>query len=74
MSNRCHSCEAPVRWVRTASGKAMPIDPEPVDGGNVWLDSNGVAHVGDEQWAPSPRRYKSHFATCPNAAKHRRPR
>lgn len=42
----CRSCDARIFWIKTSSGKSMPVDQ---DGA-------------------------SHFATCPNAAQHRRPR
>lgn len=51
----------------------MPLDLAPVADGNVQLVA-GVAHVlhKDELPAPGPR-YVSHFATCPNARRHRKP-
>jgi len=51
----------------------MPLDPDPVPGGNVWLLADGTAEihaVGD----PTAIRHVSHFATCPNANQHRRTR
>ena len=72
----CRSCGAPIRWVRTRAGKAMPLDAQPVATGNVVLGEDGTARtltrkqvmlggiVGD--------RYTSHFATCANASQHRR--
>lgn len=34
----CRSCNAPMIWTRTkASGSWMPVDSEPVPGGNVTL-------------------------------------
>jgi hypothetical protein len=85
MSAACRSCGAAVIWTRTAAGKAMPVDAEPVDGGNVLL-SRGPADVGiptatvvGKRVQPSifgddSPRYTSHFATCPHADTHRRPR
>ena len=67
----CRRCRAPLLWVRTAAtGKWMPLDPEPREDGNVAIDlSTGMAHVlaGAERdevakWAAL---YVSHFATCP---------
>jgi len=69
----CRSCNAPILWARSAKGKRrpMPLDPEPVPGGNVEL-------VDGEAWVvkpdPNVPRYVSHFATCPNAGQHRRAR
>lgn len=80
----CRSCGAAVRWVETAAGKRMPLDPEPVDGGNVELrqvmldrqrHTIAVVHpVGQPALDEQGPRYVSHFATCPNAAAHRHPR
>jgi hypothetical protein len=73
---RCSSCHAEIVWGRTATGhKAMPLDAEPDPNGLWALDGNNtvfkatdlvVAALGDGP------RYTSHFATCPNAASHRK--
>lgn len=80
----CRSCGAPIRWAVTATGKRIPLDPEPVDGGNVLLHEpidggESIATVVGKAPAPSlfgddAPRYVSHFATCPNADQHRHPR
>ena len=31
----CRSCGAGIRWARTLKGKAIPLDPSPVDDGNL---------------------------------------
>jgi hypothetical protein len=57
----CRSCQALVVWFKTAAGKNMPVDAsstKPTD----------AAHQLDLT------RHISHFATCPNAAEHRRGR
>lgn len=68
----CRSCHAPVRWVLTAHGKRMPIDPEPVSDGNVWIDHYEagtpvveVALSGDGVPAAAAERFQSHFVSCP---------
>jgi hypothetical protein len=70
----CRSCNAPVLWVATATGKQMPIDAIPVPDGNIILDTDRIAHVLPDAAQPPPDvlRYVSHFATCPNATQHRR--
>jgi hypothetical protein len=77
----CRSCRAPVRWAFTVHGKRIPVDPEPVDGGNLVLheDPNGGAPTAEVVPAGAQlldgddgRRYVSHFVTCPNADQHRR--
>ena len=63
---KCRSCGAPILWVRTTTGKAMPVDAKPEK--RIVLDP---ADTGQ----PTGRvvdTYVSHFATCPHAAKHRR--
>lgn len=56
----------------------MPIDKNPADDGNLVI-VEGEARVlttGErlrEQKAGTTR-FKSHFATCPNASSHRRPK
>lgn len=57
-SRQCRSCPFPVYWIVTAAGKRMPVDCG-VDG-------------GIEPTATEPGRGLSHFATCANAAQHRR--
>lgn len=74
MSATCRSCEAPVFWIKTAAtGKAMPLDATPNPDGNVVI-RGGLAHVlkhGD-LLVQGERRFTSHFATCANAAQHRK--
>lgn len=80
----CRSCDREIEWVVVAkSGKNMPIDPFPVEGGNIAKlpTTDGATgnklveyvHAGgmlmDER-----ELYVSHFSTCPNADQHRRGR
>jgi hypothetical protein len=70
----CKSCGAPIRWVKTATGKAMPLDANPTPKGNVII-VKGVAQIGGDHPDLLPGealRFTSHFATCPNASQHRR--
>jgi len=78
---RCRDCPAEIVWARTPFGKAMPVDADPHPDGNVRLveqpgaapsaitlrldDLRAVRAAGDPL-------YRSHFATCPNAAARRR--
>ena len=73
----CRTCEAAIVWARTASGKRVPLDAEPREDGNVYVDDNGVAVylTRDELERfppPAESRFVSHFATCPHAEEHRR--
>jgi hypothetical protein len=77
---------AEIVWAVTAAGKRMPVDAQPNPDGNLVLApaaSPGQPPTAYVAPAPilllggsTPRmdRYTSHFATCPNAAQHRRPR
>jgi hypothetical protein len=73
--DNCRSCSAPIVWIKLTGGRRMPIDPDPVEGGNIraWPE-RGTGEVlsatGIEQ-ADGPL-YVSHFATCPQAGEWRR--
>jgi len=65
--DHCRSCGAPIRWAITAAnGKSIPLDRDPVDGGNVIL-VEGVAYMNANPDLFTDARYVSHFATCPEA-------
>lgn len=76
----CRSCGASIVWTLTDSGKRMPVDAEPTDGGNVFLwrkDGEVRAMVLGaldtvRTELDNGKRYTSHFVTCPDAAEHRR--
>jgi hypothetical protein len=77
-TGECKSCTAPVIWAVTTLGKPMPVDPEPAEGGNValsWRAGHVLAEVLSvtKQFGRTGLR-KSHFATCPDAAAHRKRR
>lgn len=63
----CRSCGAPILWIVMVSGKRMPLDAKP---------EKRIVMDGDEpvQRGAVEDCYTSHFATCPDAAKHRRER
>lgn len=87
MATECRACGAPIKMVTTEAGwraappKLMPIDVEPVEDGNVViLPASGaipprakVLKKGQDA-PPGALRYRSHFATCPEAGRFRRPR
>ncbi len=75
---RCGSCKALILWARSAkTNSPMPLNLPPSAEGNVVI-VDGLAHVlgqGDlfEPMLPTEGpRYTSHFATCPNAERHRK--
>jgi hypothetical protein len=67
--NTCRSCGAEILWAVTDSGKAMPVDREPVLGGKLALDWSGGGDPKVTVVSPSSYRYghRAHFATCPDA-------
>ena len=72
----CKSCGAPMTWIRTRGGKWMPCDAAPIrfrkGGDELFVTAKGdvVRGTRDEEGTLLGR--SSHFATCPNAAQHRR--
>ena len=76
MTDVCRSCKAPILWAKTENGRLIPLDPEPDAAGNVAL-VDGVAVVLTARVLERIRGatlHRSHFATCPYADDHRRPR
>lgn len=78
MRSTCRSCGAPIVWAVTKNGRPMPVDPDPTAGGNLLLVLDP-----DPREPPLARHplttdvppfvlHLSHFATCPNAAEHRK--
>lgn len=83
-TERCRTCGAPIIWaVSEATGKLHPLDAEPPENGNLQI--TGLSHpepgrralplvrvLGpiETELAGEPL-YLSHFATCPQADKHR---
>ncbi|MEU5848960.1 hypothetical protein [Saccharopolyspora shandongensis] len=71
----CPDCDEPIVWATTAKGVSMPVDAEPVNGGNVLLSvgSRGVhaGVLGVNQAAGARDRgqplYQHHRLSCPRA-------
>lgn len=61
----CKRCHATIRWLRTENGRAMPVDADPDESGNVVL-RDGYAHVlrKDEPKPANTALLMPHFATC----------
>ena len=79
----CKSCGASIIWIKTSAGKTMPRNAEPLtyratpNGTAVIVTPNGETLKADIEEHPENATgigYISHFATCPNAAAHRRRR
>lgn len=81
MDLKCRSCFRPIRFVSMAkSGKSMPVEKELVDmddmpPGTVLITNNGQIHTKPMVGvSPNVRGSLSHFAVCPGAKEHRKPR
>lgn len=75
MSAVCSSCGAHIVWATTEHGRLMPVDAAPSAEGNLrltWVPSRKVYIVAARVKGGEKPLYTSHFATCPNASKHRR--
>jgi hypothetical protein len=66
-AGQCLLCGAPIIWRdHETTGRAMPIDPEPDDAGNVvLLDRGRYRMLPLSERAPGQVRYTSHMGTCP---------
>jgi hypothetical protein len=51
---RCRSCQRGIVWLKTESGKNMPVDADTFTQGQPHVFNADLGHI-------------SHFATCPNA-------
>lgn len=76
-ASNCQACGAPMLWTVTHRGERMPVDPDPRADGNI------VIELGDDGVARSRPRdplldagpfHASHFSTCPEAPRFRKPR
>jgi hypothetical protein len=86
-TGKCRTCEAPIIWTLTQKNHRHPLNPEPVEGGNVIVTGRILAGrdrdtptilvlKGHEMHAVESGRlrYVSHFATCPDSSSHRKDR
>lgn len=80
-SATCDSCGAPITWASTSTGKRMPVDRDPHPDGNVMLrprqrgeglEATVLGPLDRLEQGRVHQLYRPHFATCPNAARHRR--
>lgn len=88
MAASCRSCNAPVVWTVTTSGARMPLDAVPLPGDSVVGLFVLVKRVDDAPLAVAAASvidtaavhvdgvafFRSHFASCPDARTHRKPR
>jgi hypothetical protein len=80
--SRCKTCGAKIRWAKVpSSGAKVPLDldPTPHTGNVRYLpgDRTAVEVLGgpglEQARGDGEELFTSHFATCPQAAQHRRP-
>lgn len=65
----CSSCGAEIEWRITKNGRSIPINTQQESIiGNIVLVENDKCDVV----SPGKGTHITHFATCPNAKKHRR--
>lgn len=72
MADKCRSCGAPGRWVRTQAGKLLLIDRDPVPDGNLVFVEPGTVRYLRAVEEPAEDRFVAHFATCPDSASWRK--
>lgn len=75
----CRSCGAAIIWLKhKETGKANPIDALPASDGNLFINRDAGLYrqaTGEEKEKAIKIKkpmYISHFATCPNSARHRK--
>ena len=72
-TNECRSCHASIVWCVSEKGNFMPIDKDPVVGGNIRMIHNPIPNARvqpdidlfDEH--DDGMRYLPHHMTCPDA-------
>ena len=79
----CRACGAPIGFIKTKAGKTVPVDekslnflPDP-EGNELFVLVDGSTQRGTrvaEESNSSQIGFISHFATCPEADKFRKPR
>lgn len=78
-TTKCRACGAEIGFVKTVAGKTMPVDPEeiqfvPGEGPEMFVTPDGLVLQGKRDPHSKEIGYTSHFATCPEADKFRKPR
>lgn len=73
----CRSCGARIVWIKTAAGKSMPCNADLITftrggGPETFVTPEGKIERGKRDRNGALTGYISHFATCPNANRHRR--
>ena len=78
----CKGCGAPLEWIRTAAGRTMPVDAEPVfivegEGNDRFITDEGEVVTGrialpEEECSACTVGFVPHWKTCPAADYFRR--
>lgn len=71
---KCKGCKGSVLWVTMPSGKPMPLEPEPIAGGNIVLEEDGPRVLSADEISPGRVAFVSHFVSCPFADELRKPK
>ncbi len=66
----CKTCGAAITWVKLPTGRTMPLDAGSF---TAFLIDGDKLNALNPSARPVQVR-QSHFATCPQAAQHRRPK
>ena len=80
--SKCRGCGAEILWIKTFSGKRMPVDAEKIpfyagEGEELFVTAGGAVVHGTRAEAKDEHTYSgyiSHFATCPAAQNFRKGR
>lgn len=56
---KCKACGKEIRFLKTATGRLIPVDAETVD-------------AADEYFEPKERGHVTHYATCSDPARFRK--
>lgn len=82
-TTQCRACGAEIGFIKSIGGKSIPVDAKEVtywqkpDGAQKIVTPNGEVVSADLEGDPQKATgigYISHFATCPEAEKFRKPR
>ena len=68
----CQGCGQEIRWIKTPSGKSMPVNAEkvnftPAGGPMTFITADGRTVRGEKGKSGTETGYTPHWATCPAA-------
>ena len=65
---RCRSCNAAIVWLKTSTGKNMPVDAD------FMAQIADLEHDDAPEFSYADHADGVHWRSCPHAEEHRRPR